>query len=827
MRLVYILFFASGAVALAYEVLWLKELALLFGSTARASAATLAVFFLGLGCGGLYWGRRARDMRNPLRVYGLLELAVAATAGLYFLISALYRSLYPWLFSLFQGHPLAFTLAKGVLCLGLLFPPAFFMGGTLPAMGQHVIRGPRQLASHGAGLYALNTAGAVAGVLLAGFLFPPRLGFSRSYLAAMATGVLIGAASLWLARSGVASPGEKPGKSATQPGGFVSFLAFCSGLLALALEVLWTRMAAHSVQNSVYAFSMILVVFLLALAGGGLAANRLSRLRAAPDKVLAVLLALSSLAVAATPRVFLWLSPDLAPLAPGKDWIPYLLSVSGALFLAVGAPTLILGTVFPYLLRLEQERAERAGVCPGAVLGRLSGLNTLGAILGSLGAGFVLLEYVGMWRSIQVPALAYALLSLAAWRRGRSRVLALAAPAVLASAAALVLLARPPATLVSLGPDMVLKSVREDSQATVAVLEQVLEGGEKRLWLRVNNHYVLSGTHTVFLQRLQARLPLALHPNPKRVFFLGLGTGITAGGALALDLDSVTVCELLSGVALASRDYFGPYLNGLFEDPRVDLVVEDGRNYLQGTSQRYDVIIADLFLTWKAGTGSLYTREHFQNAYNRLEEGGLFAQWIPLHSNTRLQFDIVAREMLGVFDQVTLWKLNFWPFRPTALLLGHKGGAPLDPDALVRNRRLLEPDMPERAGFHIAFQLLHYSGNLTLVRHWFDHAPANTEDFPRLEYMSPVSERKAQSGDSPWFAGQEYINFLEQLHRAAPPRDDPYLAALPPHAREYATAGLELFRLRYYEKVDPEKVPECREALRELLPPDLEVLLGF
>ncbi len=193
--IVLFLFFLSGLTALIYEVLWLKELGLLFGNTAYAAATTLVVFFLGLSFGGYFWGKNAFRLKNPLRWYGLLEIAIACSALLYFLLLDLYYLIYPFLFTLAGENFLFFIIVKFLLSLSMLFLPAFFMGGTFPVLGQYLIQGAHQLGKRGSLLYACNTGGAALGVFIAGFYLPPILGFHKSYLMAIAINLLIGIAS--------------------------------------------------------------------------------------------------------------------------------------------------------------------------------------------------------------------------------------------------------------------------------------------------------------------------------------------------------------------------------------------------------------------------------------------------------------------------------------------------------------------------------------------------------------------------------------------------------------------------------------------------------
>ena len=437
-----VLVFLSGAASLVYEVLWLKELGLLFGSTAYAASTTLAVFFLGLAVGGAVFGRLSPRLRSPLRTYAWLELGIAAAAAAYFLLLAIYFQLYGPLYDALADRPAAFNAARIALATLALLPPAALMGGTLPILGQHLVRRPDELGRIGSFLYAVNTLGAATGAFLAGFVLPLALGFDRAYLLAMAVNVAVAALAWRLAGAADArgAPAEeasadhrrhspRPGKAprgrtaATTtttvttvpcPAWLLGTVACLSGAFALGLEVLWTRMFAQVLQNSVYTFSIILVVFLAALAAGSAIANRLCRVRAAPGQVLWLLLTLSGLGTAVIPFGFHDLTGGLGTLVTGDGWLLYVFSIFANTALLLFVPAALLGSAFPYLLRA----AEGSRAAPGAVIGRLNALNTGGAVVGSLAAGFVLLGSIGLWNSMRLFAFGYLVLALAACWNG-------------------------------------------------------------------------------------------------------------------------------------------------------------------------------------------------------------------------------------------------------------------------------------------------------------------------------------------------------------------------------------------------------------------------
>ena len=781
----------SGASALILEVIWLKELGVLFGNTARAAAATLFVFFLGRAVGGHFWGRLCNRVERPLRLYGLLELGVGASALLFFGLVAVYRRIYDSVFDvLAPGPALAAKILLGSL---VLFLPAFFMGGTLPALAQRATAGSDRLGRAGSRLYTLNTFGAAGGAFVAGFYLPSMLGIRGAYLVGVVASALAGVAGVLLDRfqpgatratpPALAASRVQPRPGDRLPGQLVLSVAFLSGFLALGMEVLWTRLLAQVLDNSTYAFSAILVTYLVALGMGAFLSAVIADHPGRPVVRLYVTLALSGAALLASAAVFVDATRGLSSLALGADWPRYVRSVflaSGVLLLV---PGLFMGIVLPFLFGV----ADTRGGSPGTVIGRLLALNSLGAISGALVTGFVVLDFVGYWGSLRLMAGAYLLLAALVLLRARS--LPVAARAAGGGAVAIIAGIGIPGAqpLVKLGAGESLVDAIEGSGGTVTVVRS----GDN-LVMRLNNSYVLGDSRSADVERLQAHLPLLLHPDPQTVFFLGMGTGITAGAALDHPVSRVVVAELLPEVVAAARAHFSEAASGLFGDPRVRIVADDGRSFLAGKRDQYDLIISDLFTPWHAGSGSLYTAEHFRTVRDRLRPGGIFAQWLPLYQMSRREFLIIARTLQAVFPQVTIWRGNFSAEQPILALVARGADVPLEHTVLQKNAaRLGEGALGYATGNdHMAG--LFYAGNLSSVRAEIATLPINTDDRPIIEYLSP----RLRTAAGRRFVGAELEAFLEHLFEAIPPARDPVLADFPERERGYVPAGLDFFR--YY-----------------------------
>jgi spermidine synthase len=832
-NLIYLLFFFSGAVGLVYEVLWLKELQLLFGNTAYATATTLSVFFLGLSAGGWYWGKRSPSISNLLKTYGLLEIGIGLTALSYFLLLGAYRSLYSPLFEIFATHTALFVLAKFLLSLTILFLPAFFMGGTLPVLSQYFIRRPLEMGKTGSLLYTINTAGAVLGTFLAGFLLPPFLGYTLSYTAAIVMSTVIGLLAVRVGRAvGSLSPPVEDTSSAREiqverdtPGILLLYLlSFSSGFLALALQVLWTRMFSQVLQNTVYTFSMILIVFLIALSAGAALASILTRTRLAPVPVLVVLLTLTGIGCSTTPALFHHLTNGLERLVfhEPESWALYLLALFGATSSTIFVPGLLLGSIFPYLLKLAEGMKGK----PGPVMGRILSINTLGAILGALCAGFLMLGHLGLWNSLKVIYQLYLLLvflTAILAGTGVKRHLAWAVGGL-----ALLLHFFTPGDrypLVYLGTEgkQKLVAVFEGSHSITSVVKVKNPGEEDYLSLVLNNKYILGGTKPAFVanQRALTIVPLNLHPNARSLFYLGMGTGITADTALHYGVDKVAVSELVPEVVLAARVYLADHVGRLFSDPRASVVIEDGRNYLLGKQERYDLIIGDLFLPWKIGIGNLYTVEHFQTAKSKLKEDGLFVQWLALYQLSRQEFCTIVNTMLQVFDSITFWRNSFLTDRPTMALIGHTGPSPLKPTALTQAFRRLNPQGPAFGEpLILANTLMLYGGNLRQARALFSAFPVNTDDRPAIEFSSPQSYQSRMAGTERALVEEELLQLLDDLSKEAPLDKDPYLLEFGLEARAYVSAGADLVAMSALRRADRAKAKERMLSAIDKLPPE-------
>ncbi len=812
--IVSIFFFTSGFTGLVYEVLWMKELGLIFGNTAHAASTTLSAFFIGIGCGSFVLGKFLSRIQKPLRIYAFLEFFVAISALLYFLLSDLYNYLYPILFNTFGSGHWAFLLVKFILALVILFPPAFFMGGTLPAISQYLVRNKSTLGKHVSVIYAINIIGASLGAFVAGFLLPKYFGYTYSYLSAVAITLMVGLFAFLYdyffkpkdssTKAEIQSESDSPEAVRIKLSNkSILTLAFISGVVTLGMQVLWTRMFAQVLHNSVYTFSTILIVFLISLSIGSIIARALLARVKQHTTAIFLVITISSLLVVATPYLFIFATDNLSYFGSNQSWIEYTLSVFILIASVTFIPIILLGIVFPYLIKV----CESQPLASGQIIGNIASINTIGAVVGSIVAGFIFLEIFGLWTSVKLFSAIYLIVTIVIVLISNIKLF----KTILFQAIALVLILitnyseLPLVTLRTVNNVPVeLVEVFDGSAATVSVVKRI-----NSLRIKVNNFYSLGGTDARNHEERQAHLPLLMHENPKSVYFLGMGTGITAGAALRHPVESVVVTELIPDVIEASNKYFTGYLNNLFQDKRVSIFAEDGRNYLLGTDERYDVIIADLFVPYKAGTGSLYTQEHYETAKLRLNENGFYAQWLPLFQLSENEFAIIAKTMLQVFPQVTLWRGKFHPTKPIALLVGHTGQAKINLQSVrkrisqIKDNSFTETDSTTIAEGPYPLTtdrlLQYYIGNLSISQNIFEHYPINVDDHPVIEYQAPIAHRQRNAQQEKWFNTSQLIKFYEQVYQTSPSINDPYLINIPKHDHNFVYAG---YLMHVYKVLD-------------------------
>ena len=771
-----VLLFISGALALVYEIIWQRQFALVFGSAAPAIAAVLAAYFAGLGLGALVIGRVAKRWKRPLRVYAVLEVCVGLGALMVSPLLGWFDAAYPWFVDTFSSYPPGFTAVRTALAFLTLLIPTFCMGGTLPILGELVDRTHQQLGITVGWLYIVNTVGAGAGALLVPFFLMPRLGLAGTvYVGAAANGILA-LAAWWLDR-GLPSASSLEVKSVKVPkrsaapqavsaerAGPVLLLALISGAVTFALQVLWNRAFAQVHENSMYSFSVTVAVVIFALAIGGQLARVGLRRGIHPRRLIGVAWTLGGIAVLFGPWLFLRVSGGMSYLPAGGGWLRdsfQLIRMAGALLLI---PLALLGIGLPAIM---EQAGRSSDLSTSRLLGRLLAANVLGSVTGALVAGFVLPGWLGLWGGIMWLGALIVIAGVWQWtgraEAGAHRRMGLAlAAGWLASSVFFGRIDIPRVRLAPNGTETLL-SLAEGSHGITAVVEH---DGARRL--KLNNFYGLGGTKATADERMQAHLPLLLHPAPERVAFLGMGTGITAGGSLYHPVQHVTVMELVPEVVDAARAHFSQANNDLLNDPRAQLITDDARHYLRGSGERFDVIVGDLVVPWRQGEGSLFTLEQFEAAQRALKPGGLFCQWLPLFQLSEVELNILLRTFLTVFPRAEMWRGDFAPNEPAIALVSR--GEDFRMDVSVIQRRLEEMRLdPANAQLRApGIFWMHRIGMIQMSDLLPDETRLNREDRPWIELLGPMLH--AGGDQDQLFTGRRLQAWVEKIRHKSDAR---------------------------------------------------------
>ena len=747
------LLFCSGACALVYQTVWLRQFRLIFGASTFATGAVLAIFMAGLGLGSWLLGPRADASERPLKLYGKLEIGIALSAAVTPAIIWLVR----WIYlatggSAAIGLALA-TILRVVLSALVRAVPTILMGGTLPAAARTAEsdddHGRKRLAL----LYGANTIGAVTGALLATFYLLEHLGNTRTLWIAAAVNLAVGAVAILTGRSGAMAVRPEPLESraafvdrARLP---VLIASFTTGFVFLLMELVWYRMLSPLLGGTTFMFGLILAVALAGIGLGGAVYSMSPSGRPATAGGFALTCTLEALAV-------------IAPFALGDRLAIaalYLRSFgtigfSGYVFIwllltavVVLPVAFISGIQFPMLISLLGRGREGIGRDVGAAYA----WNTAGAIAGSLAGGFGLLPLLtatGAWKLVAFLLIALGLAATAYAVRGKQRGLALAAGivAVIAFAGTTATgptapwrhsgigagRAEPPSSATTL-KDWINRERRtqvwdgEGRESSIALF------ADTDLSLIVNGKSDGSARADAGTQVMDSLIPAFVKGNVKTAAVVGLGTGTSAGWLGVLPgIERVDVIEL-EPLVVEAASRFMLVNNDVLRNPKVTIQIGDAREILVASPQTYDIIFSEPSNPYRAGIASLYTREFYAAAAKRLNKGGVFAQWMQVYGADATTIRTVYATLATSFPHIETW----WTNRGDLLLFASK--EPVSYDAAALRKRLMTE--PFQSALHQAWRVetleaffAHYMANDTFASTVAKGATINTDDRTVVEF---------------------------------------------------------------------------------------------
>jgi spermidine synthase len=740
---------ASGCAALIYQVVWFQLLGLVIGASSASLGLLLGAFMGGMCLGSLLLPRLVRVARHPLRVFGLTELGIGAF-GLVILygmpaVAGFYTA---W------AGPGSFGLALRAAVAGLcLLPPTILMGATLPAIARWLETTPHGTSRLGY-LYGANIGGAVLGCLLAASYLLRVHDVAVATFTAVGLNALVACASLGLAaKLGYASVrSEAPEPTFAAASWPIHVAIALSGMTALAAEVIWTRHLSLLFGGTVYTFALLLGVFLFGLGAGSAAGSALSRrvpARAALGGCQLLLCAAIAWAASTVSRFLPYWPLDVTLPAPA--WVTLQLDLVRAAW-AILPAALLWGASFPLALAA----AAPGGRDPARLTGGVYAANTIGAIAGALGASFVLVPWLGSQLAQQVLIVVAAcsgLLALSpigsrAYKSHPAESMRRSAATAAAVAGAIALAASVP----SLPREFVAFGRFTPTRGIGAEVVYVGEGLTSTVAVSAENGILTyhnagkpqASTYPqdMRLQRMLGHLTTLVAEDPRSFLVIGLGSGMTAG-AVSLDpaAERVVVAEIEPLVSDAVAAYFRAENFGVIDDPKVELLIDDGRHYLATTDEKFDGITSDPLDPWVRGAAALYTREFWELVESRLNPGGVVTVFVQFYETTEEAVKSEVATFFEVFPNGALFANTVQSMGYDGVLLARANGAPIDVDLI--HERLTSPeyarvaDSLERVGFGSAVDLLGtYAGQASALAEWSRGAPINTDRNLRLQYLA-------------------------------------------------------------------------------------------
>ena len=654
-------FFISGFVGLVYEICWIRKASLAFGATTFAVSTVVAVFFGGLAIGSYFFGRYSQKTLRPLKVYALLEIGLGVMGLLspaaFVWADKFYGLFYPAIMHNF----VVLSLVRLALMTVLVLPPTILMGATLPLFcRQYVVARNRISLSVGL-LYSLNTLGAAIGALVCGFYLIPHIGVNKSIWLGGFVNILVGLVVSRLritatdSAESVACTADRDKPESFSPGAkrfipTIYMLFFLSGFVVLGNEILWTRYLSLLVRNTVYTYTLTLTVILTGIVLGSLVTSLfLDRIkhRAMLFGLVQILAGITVLTLLMLPALW-W-----KEIIDTSDFTTHV----RIFVLVLLAPAILSGMSFPIAIRMVVDRPVLAGVG----VGKMTAVNTFGGILGSLGVGFIVLPLLGSQTCLMLTtgiSLFVGFTALAVLERSVKPIIRIG---IIASGLG-VWLGIPFVTGTRIPQDILglryqLVDFREGIGSNLSVIKRNFQ-----LQLLIDRMW--QGTNRKNHQIMAAHFPMLLHDSPKKVLVIGLGTGQTASRFLMYDVERLDCVDIEAALLELVPKYFeSEWMN----NPRYRFIVEDGRNYLTHTNQRYDVISIEVGQVFRPGLASFYTADFYAIARSKLDENGIVCQFVPTQFFGTNEFRSVIRTFLEVFPESGLW-YNTSEF----LLIGHK-----------------------------------------------------------------------------------------------------------------------------------------------------------
>ncbi len=743
-------FLLSGAVGLTYEVLWLRRLSIVFGTTLPAITAILAAFMGGLALGSYIFGKIADRILNPIRLYGFLEISI----GLYCLnmpfLFKITDSIHIALYHRMSGS-IVIEVIRFCLAIVILTIPCAFMGGTLPVLTRILVKSRDEIGRHISFLYFLNTMGAVVGTVIAGFLAIRYLGSNLTNFIAVLINLGIGLLFIFLSISTRSSmnvnaaevPQTVPKQKAKLK--WLLYLYFICGFLAMACEMAWTRALHLVIGSTVYAFTIMLASYLIGIALGSLFAGKRVDSFLRPVQILGFLITLTGILIAVSIAMISRLPVILLDLFPSNHEHFFLWQTCLFLLglLVIFPTTASMGFTFPVISRAFIRRTDHVG----QGVGELYLWNTTGGIAGSIITGFVLIPHVGSHSTLQFASFIFFVIgTFILFFEEHSRKIRM--EITVAAFICIALVASVPQwnpALLDSGVYIYAKQLLNGFEKNRRILFEkegyhsyvtVSTLGNIRS-LRINGKTDGSDGGDLKTQILLAQLPLLHQQNPDKALVIGLGTGITLGSALTFPGLKVDCVEIDEGVIEASR-FFNHVSRNPLSDPDCKLIQADARTVLETATEKYDAIISEPSNPWITGVSNLFTLEHFKSCAHSLKKDGIMCQWIHSYYMGKNTLLTIFQTFQQVFPYCSLWAGSPGDY----LILGKQHAFSLNRSNV--RRYLAYPQIKKELADISIFSINEIYSHKILDINEFDKMVSsepkriNSDDKPYVEFNAPL-----------------------------------------------------------------------------------------
>ncbi len=760
-------FFISGACGLLYQVVWTRKLVLLFGTTSYAVSTVLSIFFLGLGLGSLWGGKLADKHTHPMRLYGIFEVIIGIWALLFIVFISAGESLVIYILQMVGPSYTMGIVLRGLMATLFLLVPVTLMGATLPLLSRFVTAyGPVQGLRIG-GLYSLNTFGAVAGCLVTGFTLLATYGYTKTTLIGAVLNIGVGILAWGLSiktegKNGITNstqPNIDSGRTESTPEknessissrlAFMVVMAFAlSGFCSLALEVMWMRLLTVLFLGTTYAFTTMLTSVLCGIAlGSSFAALIIDRIK---DRVVAYgfIQTVTGAACVIMLMVFPAL-PDMlqeARFNTGSNWDQMVIRKFMISFSVLFIPTFLFGMSFPFVVRI----IANSPLNLGKSIGRLYSANTFGGVLGSLVGGYLLIPTLGTHMGILLlsAVLGISGIILIGGSPHSSRLYKgvlgiICAFAIAWGIHAMQREAGDGMIDVSkemndwfLPEDQRIVDYNEGVEGTVMVTAPISgkEGTDRVLWINAVQA-TASIEKGVKMNRFQGVLPFFFDRPMDNALFICFGSGVTAGTLSLSPFEQIDAVEI-SGDVLEMAEHFKVDNFDVLNSPRINAIVDDGRNYLLTTEKQYDLITFEPMPLALSGVSTFYTKEYYEQCLDHLTEDGIVSQWIPLHNG--LTVDVVqslVKTFTEVFPEVTAWFINADLF-----LIGSQNPQSISYSGLeqaLANAPELEAGLGKVYLPNVPELLATYFTNKEGLEAFAGDAAVMSDDLPWAEFLAP------------------------------------------------------------------------------------------